>query len=234
MKIQERLCFGPASLLLGLALLVLMPKGAAMAEMISLPQPSFKGGVSVEEALKARRTHRSFKATPLSQAELGQLLWAAYGVTAEKHGYQLKTAPSAGALYPIDLYAVIGDGGVEGLAAGVYHYQPTGHGLEPVKDGDLRGRTAQDSLGQAWMARAPVILVITSEYARITVKYGRRGELYAHVEAGHVGQNIFLQAEALGLKAGIVGAFDNEKIIKTLGLPQDHEPLLIMPVGHGK
>ncbi|MBW2618668.1 MAG: SagB/ThcOx family dehydrogenase, partial [Deltaproteobacteria bacterium] len=210
----RRLCSGLVSLLLGLIFLMLTPEGGAVAEMISLPQPSFKGKVSVEEALKARRTHRSFKTTPLKLAELGQLLWAAYGVTAEKHGYQLKTAPSAGALYPIDLYAVIGDGGVAGLEAGVYLYQPTGHGLELVKEGDLRARTAQDSLGQTWMARAPIILVITSEYARITVKYGRRGVLYAHIEAGHVGQNIFLQAEALGLKAGIVGAFDNDRIIK--------------------
>ena len=225
---------GLLSLLLAMAMLLLIQEGAALAEMISLPQPSFKGKVSVEEALKARRTHRSFKATPLSPAELGQLLWAAYGVTAEKHGYQLKTAPSAGALYPTDLYAVIGDGGVAGLEAGVYLYQPADHSLELVKEGDLRARTAQDSLGQTWMARAPIILVITSEYARVTVKYGRRGVLYAHVEAGHVGQNIFLQAEALGLKAGIVGAFDNDRIIKTLGLPKDHDPLLIMPVGHGQ
>jgi len=201
------------------------------ASGISLPQPSHKGTVTVEEALKTRRTHRSFTSRALSLQQFSQILWSAYGVTAKVSGYNLKTVPSAGALYPIDIYAVVGYEGVETLAPSVYHYRPEGHALEHVKDGDLRVAVARHALRQMWMADAPVLLVITGEYARCSVKYGGRGIIYTHIEAGHIGQSIFLQAEAMGLKAGIVGAFRNEQIIKTLGIPQEHDPLLIMPVG---
>jgi len=220
--------------ILGLFTLTLFCGEAAMAEGVSLPKPSFKGTVSVEAALKARRTHRSFKPQPLTLAQLSQLLWAAYGVTDEKHGYQLKTNPSAGALYPLDIYAVVGQGGVKGLGPGVYHYQPDGHSLELIEGKDLRSELAQDALDQMWMAKAPVILVITGEYRRCMSRYGQRGIMYTHMESGCVGQSIFLQAEALGLKAGIVGAFDNLRVGKTLGLPIAHDPLLIMPVGEGE
>jgi len=216
------------------ALMILMPFASlvAGAERVTLPPPSHKGEISVEEALKKRRTHRSFKPEALSLNQFSQILWAAYGVTAKRHGYALKTAPSAGALYPIDIYAVVGDRTVKTLPPGVYHYHPEKHEVIPVKEGDRRKAVARASLGQMWMASAPAMLVITGEYARCTVKYGRRGSTYTHIEAGCVGQNIFLQAEALGLKAGIVGAFRNDQVIKTLGIPADHDPLLIMPVGY--
>ncbi len=213
-------------------LVLLAPIGGLSAgEEVGLPPPSERGKVSVEEALKSRRTRRSFKTTALSLQQLAQLLWAAYGVTAERYGYHLKTAPSAGALYPIDVYAVIGRGGVEGLKSGVYHYRPAAHALRPIKAGETRPALAEAALGQAWMAEAPVMLVVTGQYARCTIKYGRRGVVYTHLEAGSVGQNIFLQAEALGLGAGIVGAFDNRRVIEVMGLPDEHDPLLIMPVG---
>lgn len=201
------------------------------ASGISLPPPTHKGTVTVEEALKARRTHRSFKSRSLTLQQFSQILWGAYGVTAKVSGYHLKTAPSAGALYPIDIYAVVGEEGVETLAPGVYHFRPEDHSIECIKEGDLRAAVARHSVRQMWMAEAPVMLVITGEYARCTVKYASRGVLYTHIEAGHVGQNVFLQAEAIGLKAGIVGAFNNEDIIKTIGIPANHDPLLIMPVG---
>ena len=198
---------------------------------ISLPVPSHKGTITVEEALKARRTHRSFKARSLTLKQLSQILWGAYGVTATVSGYYLKTAPSAGGLYPIDIYTVVGEGGVDTLAPGVYHFRPENHSIKCVKQGDVRAAVATHSVHQMWMAEAPVMLVITGEYARCTIKYGPRGVTYTHIEAGHVGQNIFLQAEALGLKSGIVGAFNNKQIIKTMGIPTNHDPLLIMPVG---
>ncbi|MBW1739832.1 MAG: SagB/ThcOx family dehydrogenase [Deltaproteobacteria bacterium] len=204
---------------------------AAGASGISLPAPSHKGTLTVEEALKARRTHRSFKPRSLTLKQFSQILWGAYGVTAKSSGYDLKTAPSAGALYPIDIYAVVGQAGVDTLRPGVYHYCPENHSIECTKERDLRAAVAKHSLRQMWMAKAPVILVITGKYARCCVKYGRRGVTYTHIEAGHVGQNVFLQAEAIGLKAGIVGAFNNEQIIKTLGIPAEHDPLLMMPVG---
>jgi SagB-type dehydrogenase family enzyme len=162
---------------------------------------------------------------------LSQLLWAAYGVTARVSGHLLKTAPSAGALYPLDIYAVVGDGTVEDLAAGLYRYRPEAHSVVRVREGDLRSAVAEGSLRQMWMARAPVMLVITGEYGRSTGKYGSRGVRYTHIEAGHVGQSIFLQAEAIGLQCGIVGAFADENIRETMGFSGARQPLLIMPVG---
>ena len=119
-----------------------------------------------------------------------------------------------------------------GLEEGVFHYIPECQGLKKVDKGDFRKAVALASLGQMWMAEAPVSLVITAEYDRIEGKYGSRGQRYALIEAGHVGQNIFLQAGALGMAAGIVGAFDDNRVVKTLSLPDSHRPLLIMPVGY--
>jgi len=129
---------------------------------------------------------------------------------------------------------VVGEGGVEGLESGVYYYLPASHSLQPVRKGDRRKEVGSASLWQMWVAGAPVIFVITSEYERITRKYGKRGTRYAQIEAGHVGQNIFLQSGALGLGAGIVGAFRDDAVAKAIGAPEAHEPLLIMPVGHRK
>jgi SagB-type dehydrogenase family enzyme len=161
---------------------------------------------------------------------LSQLLYAAQGIT-EDGGFK-RAAPSAGALYPLDLYAVVGDAGVAGLEAGVYHYTPSGHGIERVFSGDRRADLAKAALHQMWMETAPLNLVITAAYARICIKYGDRGIRYAMIEAGHAGQNIFLQAEAMGLKAGIVGAFDEDRVIQALHTPPKHAPLLIMPTGY--
>ncbi len=127
---------------------------------------------------------------------------------------------------------LVGDRQVSGLAAGIYHYLPEKHSLELIRNGDLRPAAARASLSQAWMAEAPIMLVITGEYRRCQIKYGERGIRYTHMESGHVGQNIFLQAEALGLGAGIVGAFENAAVNQTLGLPSAHDPLIIMPVGY--
>ena len=153
-----------------------------------------------------------------------------YGITDDR-GFK-RTAPSGGALYPIDLYAVAGTGGVKDLETGTYHYDPNEHSISSILEGDIRVDLARASLSQMWMATAPVNLIITVEYRRISVKYGERGARYALMEAGHIGQNIFLQAEALGLGAGIVGAFHDENVSKILKITREHEPLLIMPVGH--
>jgi SagB-type dehydrogenase family enzyme len=126
---------------------------------------------------------------------------------------------------------VVGDGGVQNLRAGVYHFLSAKHAVKLVKKGELRAEVASSSLHQMWMAKAPLMVVITGEYERSCRKYRSRGVTYTHIEAGCAGQNIFLQAEAIGLKAGIVGAFNNRDIAKTMGLPANHDPLLIMPVG---
>lgn len=195
-----------------------------------LPKPDHEGSLSVEEAIKRRRTVRSFSSRPIKKEDLSQLLYAAQGIT-EDHGFK-RAAPSGGALYPLDVYTVVGEKGVEGLDAGVYHYVPSGHRIEHVTTGDRKNQLAKASLYQMWMARPPLNFVITAEYSRICSKYGDRGIRYAIIEVGHVGQNIFLQAESLGLKAGIVGAFEDMKVVNILGIPKKHEPLLIMPVGY--
>ena len=201
-------------------------------DIIRLPAPLSKGKVSVEEAIKNRRTIRDFSSQAIKLVDLSQILWAAQGITGE--GRLKRAAPSAGALYPLDLYILLGEKGVEGLKSGLYHYLPPQNSLERLKDKDLKAKLAQAALGQMWIAEAPVVIVITAEYRRVTGKYGPRGVRYAHMEAGHVGENIFLQAVALNLAAGIVGAFENSKIIELMGIPADYDPLLIMPVGYRK
>jgi SagB-type dehydrogenase family enzyme len=201
-----------------------------MEQKMNLSKPSLKGSVSVEEAIKHRRTIRSYRVKPLTLEQLSQIFWAAQGIT-EDRGYK-RAAPSGGALYPMDIYAVVGDSCVEGLGAGIYHYDPRKHAALSIMEGDLRKDVARSSLSQMWMAEAPINLVITAEYSRITSKYGARGERYAMIEAGHIGQNIFLQAEALGLRAGIVGAFHDKDVNRIMKINRSHEPLLIMPVGY--
>jgi SagB-type dehydrogenase family enzyme len=199
---------------------------------LKLPQPAFDGTVSVERAIKERRTSRAFRPDPLNMAQLSQLLWAAQGITDERRGF--RAAPSGGALYPLDVYAVVGEKGVDGLRAGIYRYHPASHSLELTGKEDLRKDVASAALSQMWIATAPVVFVITAEYERITRKYGERGIRYAHIEVGHVGQNIFLQAETLSLGAGIVGAFRDASVAEAIGAPKEHEPLIIMPVGYKK
>jgi SagB-type dehydrogenase family enzyme len=201
-----------------------------MEQKMNLPKPRLKGSVSVEEAIKHRRTVRSYRLKPLTLEQLSQIFWAAQGIT-EDRGYK-RSAPSGGALYPMDIYAVVGDNCVEGLNAGIYHYDPRKHTALLIIEGDLRKDVARSSLSQMWMAEAPINLVITAEYSRITSKYGARGERYAMIEAGHIGQNIFLQAEALGLRAGIVGAFHDKNVNRVMKINRSHEPLLILPVGY--
>jgi SagB-type dehydrogenase family enzyme len=199
---------------------------------ISLPKPSSDGKVSVEKAIKGRRTVRDFRQKSLSLNHLSQLVWSGQGITDSSENKRV--AASAGALYPLDLYILTGENGVEKMEGGVYRYLPKEHSLLPIAKGDRRREIALASLSQMWIARAPVLFIITAEYRRITGKYGERGIPYALIEVGHVGQNLFLQAGALGLRAGIVGAFHDSEVSNIASLPSKHEPLLIMPVGYKK
>jgi len=197
---------------------------------MKLPPPAKDGTVSVERAIRQRRTIRAYLPQIMTLGQMSQLLWSAHGITGDR-GYK-RAAPSAGALYPTDVYTVVGQDSVDQIDAGVYHYEPGRHRLSLVAKQDLRNTIARAALSQLWMATAPVNFVITADYSRSTAKYGNRGIRYAMIEAGHIGQNLFLQAEALGLKAGIVGAFHDRQLIESMRIPHDHEPLLIMPVGH--
>lgn len=205
------------------------PPGGQGAEVTKLPPPVHKGTVSVEEALKQRRTVRHFALRSLDLKQVSQLLWGADGVS-DPRGF--RTAPSAGATFPMEIYLVVGERGVTNLAPGVYRYLPWEHALELTASGDLKAAVARAALSQTWMAEAPVMVVIAAEFRRCTARYGDRGIMYTHMEAGHVGQNLFLQAEAMGLGAGIVGAFEDRPLSMVLKLPGTHEPLLVMPVGY--
>lgn len=195
-----------------------------------LPTPETRGALSVEEAIQGRRSERSFRGIALTQAQLSQLVWSAQGITDPARVRRiLRAAPSAGAQYPLDVYVVVG--GVEGLKAGVYHYSPHEHSLRLVLEGDVRRPLAGACLGQMFIAAAPVSFVISAEYRRITDRYGDRGVRYTHMEVGHVGQNLHLQAESLGLGTVVVGAFRDAEVARLLRLPRGHEPLYVMPVG---
>lgn len=194
---------------------------------IALPEVELGGEMSIEEAINERRSVRGFSRDSLALGEVSQLLWAAQGVTGRR-GF--RAAPSAGALYPLELYLVAGD--VEGLSPGVYRYRQSKHDLVPVASGDQRRRLAKAALDQDWVRRAPAVLVITGIYRRTTGKYGQRGRRYVHIEVGHAAQNIYLQATARGLGTVMVGAFDDDEVREALGLPEDHEPLGLMPLGH--
>lgn len=193
-------------------------------ETITLPRPSFKGSISVEEALKNRRSIREYKSTPLTLKELSQILWAADGKTSDWGG---RTAPSAGATYPLEIYVVIGN--VEGIKPGLYHYKIDTHSITLVKEGDIRLELSRAALNQSSVKNAPLIVVISGIFERTTTRYGKRGERYVFMEVGHCGQNIHLQAEALGLGSVMIGAFDNEKVKNVLGIKEDI--FYLCPVG---
>ncbi len=201
-------------------------KSFVSKEIIKLPEPRLKSDVSLEETLQQRRSVREYSAAPLRLDEVSQLMWAGQGVTSDWGG---RTAPSAGALYPLEVYLVAGM--VEGIAPGVYKYQPEGHTLVKVREGDSRAKLADVSLGQAPVRDGAIDIVITAVYERTTRKYGDRGIRYVHIEAGHAAQNILLQAVALDLAAVPIGAFDDGEVREIIGAPANESPLYVIPVG---
>jgi SagB-type dehydrogenase family enzyme len=214
---------------IALGILLVDPAGGQGAEAVKLPPPAKTGGMPLAKALEVRRTVRRFAVRPLDLRQVAQLLWSADGVS-DLRG--LRTSPSAGGTYPLDLYLVVGEKGAQDLPAGVYHYQVEAHALAPLAPGDLRAAVVRACLHQTWMAQAPVMVVITGQYRRCSARYGERGVRYTHMEAGNVSQNLSLAAEALGLGSGIVGAFEDRALAQALKLPQGHEPLLVIPVGY--
>lgn len=196
---------------------------------LKLPEPRLKSEVSVEEAMLERRSVREYTDQPLTIEDASQLLWAAQGITAEWGG---RTAPSAGALYPLELYLVVGN--VTGLATGVYKYRPENHALVSVKDGDVRADLAAAALNQMAVKEGALEIVIAAAYERVTGKYGDRGVRYVHMEAGHAAQNICLQATALYLGTVTIGAFYDDRVESILSMPPDETPIYVIPVGKKK
>lgn len=188
--------------------------------MAVLPGPRKRGTLSLEETLVRRRSERGFASTPLDREQIAQLLWAAQGVTEGR----LRTAPSAGALYPLEIYLVTGEG--------VYHYLPQSHELERIAEGDFLSQLSKAALGQEYVREAPISVVIAAVYQRAERRYGERAARYVWIEAGHVAQNIHLQAVAMGLGSVPVGAFDDRQVHRVLSLPENQMPLYIIPVGY--
>lgn len=202
------------------------PAASPEQDVIKLPEPRYDSDVSIEQSLLKRRSIRSYTGEPVTLQEVSQLLWAAQGIT-DPRGF--RTAPSAGALYPLEVYMVAGD--VQDLTPGVYKYEPEEHQLIGVIDGDKRAELADAALAQSWIKEGASAFVFTAVYERTTRKYGDRGIRYVHIEVGHAAQNLCLQATAMGLGAVTVGAFHDEQVAELLNLPRDEQPLYIIPVG---
>lgn len=195
-------------------------------KMIILPKPDYHGETSVESALKARSSIRNYTTDSLTLEQVSQLLWAAQGLIGKS--YQ-RTAPSAGALYPVEVYIVAGN--TQGLEPGVYHYHPKEHGLSLILEGDLRSELATAALGQNAITDGAMSIVVAGVYERTASKYGSRSRRYVHLEAGHISQNIYLQATALKLGTVAIGAFHDDRVKRVLDMEDKETPLYIMPIG---
>ncbi len=197
-----------------------------MPEALKLPAPLLDGPFSLESALAKRKSIRRYLDNPLTLAEVSQLLWAAQGVT---HGREYRTAPSAGALYPLELYVLVGN--VTNLVAGTYKYLPHQHALLKTDHGDKRTALCDAALNQASVKNAPMIMVFCAVYPRTTHKYGQRGIRYIFMEVGHAAQNVCLQAVSLGLGTVTIGAFEDHQVKRIIQCQDDEAPLYLMPVG---
>ncbi len=192
-----------------------------MGTIIKLAKADQHGSVALEHAITVRRSRRRFSAQELTLEQIGQLAWSAQGQDA-RGGY--RTAPSAGATYPLELFVVTGDG--------LFHYLPARHSLEKLKEQDLRGELALAAWGQGFIEAAPVTLVFAAQFSRTTGRYGERGIRYVYMEGGHAAQNVHLEAEALGLGSVAVGAFDDGSVSKVLELPSELEPIYMVVAGY--
>ena len=195
--------------------------GPTAEEWLALPEPELSGTGSLEDVLARRRSVRRFTGVELTQSQVAQLLWATQGITRD---WGARTAPSAGALYPLEVYVA--------TARGLQHYDPAGHRASLSPRVGLRQALWEAALKQDWVRDAPAVFVITAVYERTAVKYGDRAPRYVHLEAGHAAENLLLQAVALGLGGVPVGAFHDDKVQAALDLPEDQAPLYLIPVGH--
>lgn len=223
MRVHRFLLICCALLLLGAPCRAdIVPLRTKSGTKLKLPAPRLTSEVSLEAALARRRSVRALTSEQLTLAEVSQLCWAAQGITSEKRGF--RTAPSAGALYPLELYLLTPEG--------VFHYLPKEHALQVMALADKRGNLGDAALRQNAVYGGVCTFVITGVVARTKAKYGSRALRYVYIEAGHAAQNILLQAVALGLGAVPVGAFYDEQVGKVLELPKGCDPLYIIPVGH--
>lgn len=203
----------------------------AVMEVVKLPEPDLMGNISVEEAIQNRRSVRTYANKSLSIKDVSQLMWAAQGITDEQNN--LRVAPSSGRTYPLEIYLVVGKGGVERVGEGVYHYNPNNHELEKLLNGDKRSDLSNAANGQGAVAGGLVDIVITGNYQRTMAKYGDNNLSirFVHLEAGHTGENIYLEAAARGLATVSIGSFNDDTVKTLLNIPADETTLYIFPVG---
>ena len=203
---------------------------------IELPRPVLDSEFSIEKVLQGRRSVRKYTDDPVTLKEVSQLLWAAYGITYTKEGLPdfmrggLKTAPSAGARYPLEIYLVAGN--VRGLLSGVYWYVPEKHAIQRLADGDVRIGLQAACFSQKFAGEAPISIIWSAVYERCTEKYGDRGrDRYVCMDLGHSAQNVYLQCGSLGLGTCAIGAFTDDSLKKLIGMTGEEVPLYVMPVG---
>ena len=196
-------------------------------ESMKLPEPNYESKTSVEKALLERRSVRAYNDESLGLNEVSQLLWAAQGIT--DPGGRYRTAPSAGALYPLEVYLIISR--VESMTQGLYKYKPHLHEIVKIMEGSVKDELAAAALGQSCIRKSAIVIVFSAVYERTTQKYGERGIRYVHMEAGHAAQNVYLQAVSLNLSMVTVGAFRDDEVKKVLNMPDKEQPLYILPVG---
>jgi SagB-type dehydrogenase family enzyme len=196
------------------------------SKTIPLPEPRYAGEVSVEQALQQRRSVRTYTDDPLEISEISQILWAAQGITSRR-GF--RAAPSAGALYPLELYLIAGN--VKNLPAAIYKYRPQDRALLQIVLQDRRSDLSRAALHQGSIKDAPAVILFCAVYERTTGKYGQRGIRYVDMEVGHAAQNVCLQAIALGLHTTVIGAFRDAEVERIAKLPAEEKPLYFVPVG---
>ncbi|MGB9912816.1 MAG: SagB/ThcOx family dehydrogenase [Candidatus Kapaibacteriota bacterium] len=194
---------------------------------IMLPKANYEGRTSLEKVIATRRSVRNFKDEGITLSNIAQLLWAAQGVTDKINRF--RTAPSAGALYPLEVFVAVRK--ADGLGPGVYKYLPDGHKLVKIRDGDVSKAIMKEALWQEWVEKSAIIIVYSAVFGRTTWKYGERGIQYVYMEVGHSAQNVCLQAVSLGLATTTIGAFNDAGIKSVIGMKENETPLYILPVG---
>ena len=203
--------------------------GEALMEIMEykLSEPVKKRDMSIEEAIARRRSIRTYSEGKIGENDISQLLWAAQGITNEAAG--LRTAPSAGALYPLEIY--VATAMVEGIEAGLYKYNPSSHSLILKKKGDVREDICSVSLWQDSIKNAAAVILYCAVFKKTFSRYKGRAAQYVYIETGHAAQNVYLQPEALNLGIVAIGAFYDDGIKKVLDLPGEEEPVYLMPIG---
>lgn len=197
-------------------------------ETTKIELPSFQPvqAMSLDQTLRQRKSVRDFQDKPLSKGQLAYLLWASTGIQRIEDGYEFRTAPSAGALYPIETYLVVND--VKAIEPGIYHYSIRSHQLEQLRQGDFRRQITAAALGQEMCARASVVFVWSAVFERCKWKYGQRAYRYIYLDAGHIAENLALAAVSLKRGSCEIGALYDEQVNAIIGVDGIEESAICM------